>query len=64
MLIHAAISKLVQGCPVIVVAHRLRTVAGADNIVVLGNGAVVEQGQNQELLEKKAYSPGSPHSAG
>lgn len=36
-----------------VIAHRMRTVAGADKIVVLENGTVAEEGTPQELMEKK-----------
>ena len=53
VLIQEAISELVRGRTVIVIAHRLRTVVGADNIVVLKNGAVEEQGRSEELLGRK-----------
>jgi ATP-binding cassette subfamily B protein len=49
-LIQAAISELVRGRTVIVIAHRLRTVMGADKIAVLENGALVEEGTSGELL--------------
>ena len=50
--IQAAISELVKGRMVIVIAHRLRTVMGADKIAVLENGRLVEQGTSEELLAK------------
>jgi ATP-binding cassette subfamily B protein len=50
--IQAAISELVKGRTVIVIAHRLRTVLGADKIAVLENGALVEEGTGEELLAR------------
>ncbi|MDR1288606.1 MAG: ABC transporter ATP-binding protein/permease [Treponema sp.] len=52
-LIQEAISQLVKDRTVIVIAHRLRTVLGADQIAVLENGRLVEQGSGEELLAKK-----------
>jgi ATP-binding cassette subfamily B protein len=51
-LIQEAISELVKTRTVIVIAHRLRTVLGADNIAVLENGRLVEQGSGEELLAR------------
>ena len=51
-LIQGALANLMEGRTSIVVAHRLSTVAGLDNIVVLKNGKIVEQGTHKELLEK------------
>ena len=48
--IQGAISALVKGRTVIVIAHRLRTVLGADKIAVLENGALVEEGSGEALL--------------
>ena len=50
--VQAALSRLLVGKTVLVIAHRMRTVAGADHIVVLDNGHVVEQGSQSELMEK------------
>ena len=50
--VQAALSRLLQGKTVLVVAHRMRTVAGADRIVVLENGHVAQQGAPAELLEQ------------
>lgn len=53
VLIQQAISKLIEDKTVIVIAHRLRTVAGADKIIVLDKGKVAEQGTHGELMKKK-----------
>lgn len=50
--IQGALSRLLAGKTVLVIAHRLRTVEAADKIVVLDNGKVVEEGSPQELLNK------------
>jgi ATP-binding cassette subfamily B protein len=50
--IQAAISALVKGRTVIVIAHRLRTVMGADKIAVLDDGRLVEEGTSEELIAK------------
>ncbi|MDR0655790.1 MAG: ABC transporter ATP-binding protein/permease [Treponema sp.] len=52
-LIQEAISELVKSRTIIVIAHRLRTVMGADKIAVLENGRLVEEGRGGELLAKK-----------
>ena len=46
----AALDRLMVGRTVLIVAHRLRTVIGADRIVVLHDGRVLEQGRHAELL--------------
>lgn len=51
-LIQEAISKLINDKTVIVIAHRMRTIAQADNIVVLKEGRVEEQGNHTELIDK------------
>ena len=53
VLIQRAISKLIEDKTVIVIAHRLRTVAGADKIIVLDKGRAVEEGTHKELMGKK-----------
>ena len=53
VLIQRAIAKLVEGKTVIMIAHRLRTVVDADQIIVLDNGKLVECGTHDELMKKK-----------
>ncbi len=48
-LIQTALSRLIRSKTVLLIAHRMRTVAGADKIVVLADGVVAEQGAPQEL---------------
>lgn len=45
-------AKLVEGKTVIMIAHRLRTVVDADQILVLDNGRLVEHGTHDELMKK------------
>ena len=48
--VQGALSRLLTGKTVIVIAHRMRTVMSADKIVVLESGRVAEQGTPEELL--------------
>ena len=50
--VQGALSRLLAGKTVLVIAHRMRTVAGADHIVVLDNGRVAEQGTPAELMAR------------
>lgn len=52
-LIQRAFSKLAAGRTVIMIAHRLSTVVGADKIVVLNQGSVQETGTHAELLSQE-----------
>jgi ATP-binding cassette, subfamily C, bacterial CydD len=52
MVIRSALERLMGDRTVLVVAHRLNTVAGADRIVVLDEGRIVESGAHRELLER------------
>ena len=48
--IQSALSRLIKDKTVLLIAHRMRTVSGADKVVVLSDGTVAEQGQPDELL--------------
>lgn len=50
--IQSALSRLIKDKTVLLIAHRMRTVAGADKVVVLSDGSVAEQGRPGELLAK------------
>ena len=50
--VQEALSRLLQGKTVLVIPHRMRTVAGADHIVVLERGRVAQQGTPEELMRK------------
>ncbi len=51
-MIQTALSRLIKDKTVLIIAHRMRTVAGADKIVVLADGVVAEQGVPDELYKK------------
>ncbi|AJY46591.1 ABC transporter ATP-binding protein [Martelella endophytica] len=52
MLIQKALVKLLQGRTGLVIAHRLATIRGADRIVVLQDGGIVETGNHDELMQR------------
>lgn len=54
-LIQKSMNRLMKNKTSLIVAHRLSTIKNADNIIVLGKGRVIEQGNHEELLEKKGY---------
>ncbi len=51
--IQSALSRLIQNKTVLLIAHRMRTVAGADKVVVLSDGTAMEQGSPDVLMKKK-----------
>jgi ATP-binding cassette subfamily B protein len=53
--IQSALLKLMEGRTSFVIAHRLSTIRDADNVVVINNGKIIEQGDHHELLEKKGF---------
>ncbi|NEP46603.1 MAG: ATP-binding cassette domain-containing protein, partial [Okeania sp. SIO2H7] len=52
-LVQEALARLIKDRTVFIIAHRLATVRGADRILVMENGNIVESGNHQELLDKK-----------
>ena len=56
--VQAAFSKLSQGKTVIMIAHRLSTVAGADRIYVVKDGQIAESGSRRELMERRGLFAG------
>jgi ATP-binding cassette subfamily B protein len=53
--IQKAMRKLMEQKTCFVIAHRLSTVQGADNILVVDQGDVVEQGTQAELMAKRGF---------
>ena len=56
-LIQAALSRLIKDKTVLVIAHRMRTVSGADKVIVLSDGSVTEQGTPQKLMHTGKIYP-------
>lgn len=56
-LIQAALSRLIKDKTVLVIAHRMRTVSGADKVVVLSDGTVAEQGTPNGLMNTGTIYP-------
>lgn len=56
-LIQAALSRLIKDKTVLVIAHRMRTVSGADKVVVLSDGSVAEQGTPNKLMNTGKIYP-------
>jgi ATP-binding cassette subfamily B protein len=53
--IQKALLSLMHGRTSFVIAHRLSTIRDADNVIVINNGEIVEQGNHQEMLDKRGF---------
>ena len=53
--IQAAMRKLMADKTCFVIAHRLSTIQNADNILVVKDGNVIEQGKHRELMEQQGF---------
>jgi ABC-type multidrug transport system fused ATPase/permease subunit len=53
--VHAALDKLMVGRTTLIIAHRLSTVQGADWIIALNKGIIVEEGTHEDLLKRTGY---------
>ena len=54
-LVQKAMDKLTEGKTSFIIAHRLSTIKNADLILVINNGNIIEQGNHEELMEKKGF---------
>ena len=52
-LVQEALENMMKNRTSIVIAHRLSTIQNADQIIVMKQGGIVEEGKHQELLDKK-----------
>jgi ATP-binding cassette subfamily B protein len=57
-----AFGRLMEGCTSFIIAHRLSTIRGADYILVMNDGRLIEQGNHRELIEKNGFYAQMYHS--
>ena len=57
--IQKALLRLMEGRTSFVIAHRLSTIRDADQVLVINNGEIVEQGTHQQLLDRDGFLPSS-----
>jgi ATP-binding cassette subfamily B protein len=55
MRIQAALLRLMRGRTSFVIAHRLSTIRDADQVLVINDGQIIEQGNHDELLARKGF---------
>ena len=53
--VQEAFARLMEGRTSFIVAHRLSTIQGADEILVMKDGNIIEQGNHQQLLQKRGF---------
>lgn len=53
--IQNALLEIMKGKTCFIIAHRLSTIKNADQILVLNNGKIIEQGKHEELLEEDGF---------
>jgi ATP-binding cassette subfamily B multidrug efflux pump len=53
--IQKSLLRLMEGRTSFVIAHRLSTIRDADNVIVINDGEIVEQGTHQQLLDKHGF---------
>ncbi len=64
ILVQESLSRLAQGRTVLMIAHRMRTIASADKIVVLADGTVAEEGSPEDLLKTNGIYARMAHAQG
>jgi ATP-binding cassette subfamily B protein len=55
LLVQKGTNRLMEGRTVFVIAHRLSTIQNADTILVVKDGAIIEQGNHEELIKREGF---------